>query len=199
MTRKRRSRKIALPGGEAIPQPAGKGRRTDLEPKEDATSVALAARVKMTGCAPDDAKFPANGDGQMGACINHVLGKGERAAQCREIWNSMTAAWWAYSTRVLGKSPSPQGAGLVMMPDATEVDPSLRIDARTAEEKDAAAKRVWSHWVARINAIPDRPSRIAVRGHAQGILATPWDAQAKAPTSTGRACVNGLAAMARNG
>lgn len=156
---------------------------------EDVTRVALDARVRRGADDRDAARDPLHGS-DAGRCILHLTGKDRSAIT--ETWASLSSAWENYCTRILGRPVGPQCSAIAMVPDKAEADPSLRIDLRTVEERDAAAKRAWQAWLDRIKALDLPQHRWAVRGAAQGFMGDEVLWQGREPTASGRAFVAAL-------
>lgn len=190
---KRRRRKgISLPGGKTAPRRVTQGRRTDLqEPPADA--VALAVRARLTGCTVEDARDVLAGE-DLGRCIMAMRPNPQDRRDLLGIWQGISAAWWNYSTRCLSLTPSAQSSSLPMLPEPMQTDQSLRIDPRTGEEKDEAARRVWFAWLDALMALPSG-QRHALRGHLQGYGAEVWHPGARQPTRAGALAVAALAAL----
>lgn len=159
------------------------------ERSEDASRVALDARVRRGAKDRDEARDPLHGT-DAGRCILHLTGKDRSAVT--ETWASLSSAWENYCTRILGRPVGPQCAAIAMVPDKAEADPSLRIDLRTVEERDAAAKRAWQAWLDRIKALDLPQHRWAVRGAAQGFMGDEVLWRGREPTASGRAFVAAL-------
>lgn len=156
---------------------------------EDVTRVALDARVRRGADDRDAARDPLHGS-DAGRCILRLTGKDRSAVT--ETWASLSSAWENYCTRILGRPVGPQCAAIAMVPDKAEADPSLRIDLRTVEERDAAAKRAWQAWIDRIKALDLPQHRWAVRGAAQGFMGDEVLWRGREPTASGHAFVAAL-------
>ena len=79
-----------------------------------------------------------------------------------------------------------------MLPDPMQTDPSLRIDIRTALEKDEAARRIWYEWIDLLMHRLTAPQRHAVRGALHGYGAQLWNADTLRPTTEGILAVQAL-------
>ena len=189
--RRRMSKGITLPGGKAVQRPVRQGRRTDAGPPADA--VALAARSRLTGCTVEDARDVLAGS-DMGRCIRAMRPGTQDRRNLLAVWQGISAAWHNYATRCLGITPGAQSASLPMLPEPMETDQSLRVDLRSPDEKDEAARRVWFDWLEALLALPT-DQRHAVRGHLQDYARPIWDADKLRPTLTGTLAVRGLAAL----
>lgn len=192
--RKRRERKITLPGGQSVAhRPTGRDRSHTNQPKEDAALVALAARARLTGCTIEEARDILASD-DMGRCIRAMRPDSADRRDLLNTWQAISAAWHNYATRCLSITPGAQAAALPMLPEPMQTDPSLRVDIRSGPEKDEAARRAWFGW---LEAFMDLPAdqRHAVRGHLQGYAGAIWDADRLRPTMTGALAVKALAAL----
>jgi hypothetical protein len=156
----------------------------EVEDRAAAVS-AIAARVgaKRKRAALD----PLQGT-EMGRCI----AAHPESAALASTWAGVSAAHRAYRTRVIGKTGDPKCATISIMPDVMQVDPSLRSDPRTAEERDDAAKRAWAMWQSRIAALPTPMHKWAIRGALDGFLGGEALWRDKAPTSAGKLAVSAL-------
>ncbi|MEH7827653.1 hypothetical protein [Gemmobacter denitrificans] len=208
---KRRARKrrvISLPGGVEIAQrPTGRDRTHTNQPAEDARKPALQARCRMAGCptTPEQLRAstaPLRGSA-VGLCIEAIHHQPEKRARLWDTWQAISAARENYRLRYLGTTGHPQAAAIAMMPDPMETDPSLRVDLRTAEERDTAAKRADHEWSRAIEALPMPQHRMAIRsaidGFIGGDVGALWrDAR---PTPNGQMVVRALELLteARNG
>lgn len=191
---RRRQRAITLPGGARIPQPATQGRRVDLEPQEPADLIALAARARLTGCTVEAARDVLAGE-DMGRCIIALARSPERRRDLFSVWQALNAAWHNYATRCCSITPTPQAAALPMLPDPMQTNPSLRIDIRTADERDEAARRVWFEWIDLLMHRLTFPQRHALRGSLHGYGAEVWNPDDRKPTKAGCLAVEALAAL----
>jgi hypothetical protein len=191
--RRRAKRRITLAGGESVAQPAGQGRRVDLEPKEPADAIALAARARLTGCTVEAARDVLAAD-DVGRCIMAMRPGAEDRRALLSVWQGISAAWSNYCARVLSLTPTPQAASLPMLPEPMQTDQSLRVDLRTHDERDEAARRVWAEWRASFNALPPDQA-VTIAATAQGISAPVWDADNLRPTRYGAIAVKALVAL----
>lgn len=190
---KRRRRKgISLPGGKTAPRRVTQGRRTDLqEPPTDA--VALAVRARLTGCTVEDARDVLAGE-DLGRCILAMRTNPQDRRDLLTVWQGISAAWWNYSTRCLSLTPSAQSSSLPMLPEPMQTDQSLRIDPRTGEEKDEAARRVWDGWEAAFRALPLQQALI-IANAARDTAPCLWNIDRLVPTRHGALAVAALAAL----
>jgi hypothetical protein len=190
---RRRKRQVTLAGGNVVPQPATQGRRTDMVQEPPADRVALAARARLTGCTAEDARdILASED--MGRCIRALHDNAEPRRALLTVWQGLCAAWANYCARCLSINPSAQAANLPMLPDPMQTDQGYRIDTRTGDERDEAARRVWFDALERLMTLP-ADQRAALRGHLQGFAAPLWDADRLRPTRTGVLAVEALAGL----
>lgn len=189
---KRRIRKITLPGGESVPQRAAQGHRSDLK-QEPADLAALRARARRTGCTVEEARDILASD-DMGRCIRSMRSSNTDRRNLLTTWQAISAAWHNYATRCLSITPGAQSASLPMLPDPMQTDQSLRVDLRSADEKDAAARRVWFDWLEAMLALP-ADQRHAVRGHLQEYAAPVWCPNNLRPTRSGALAVAALDAL----
>jgi hypothetical protein len=189
--RRHRKNAITLPGGESVSQPATQGRRDTEAP---ASEVALQARVRRIGCTAQEARDVLVAD-DMGLAIRAVAQGDRTRRDLLGVWNSLLTAWQAYA-RSLPIVTSPQGATLPMLPETLEVDPTLRVDLRSQDERDIAARDRWLEALAQLMALPP-DQRHSLRGHLQGYGARVWDPDTRRATPAGEAAVLGLAALHR--
>jgi hypothetical protein len=184
------ARPITLPGGETAKPMPTQGCRV-AEPPADL--VALRYRARLTGCTVEDARDILASD-DMGRCIRHLHRDNEARRQLLNVWQAVSAAWANYVTRCLSMTPSPQAAAIPMLPEAMQTDQSLRVDLRTGDERDRAARRQWDEWCGAFNRLPMEQALIiadASRGQGPGL----WDADALRPTRHGANAVAALAAL----
>lgn len=181
--RARKLRAITLPGGGTATPRKGQGHRTDLH---DGPPPIHAARARL--CALDAGNVLHESD--MGRCIL-ALSSGQERADLSDAWAALSAARRNYRLRYIGQSGSPQGAAIGMVPDPMQTDPSLRVDLRTPDERDQAAKRAWAEWQGRIAALPTPHHIWALRGALDGFMGEGrlWDGN---PTRYGAAAVSAL-------
>jgi hypothetical protein len=191
--RRRRANLISLPGGRVIRADATQGRRTDIEPKEPADLVALTSRALRTGCTVEEARdLLASED--MGRCIRAMRAGTQTRRDLLDVWQALCAAHWNFYTRCLSMKPSAQSSALPMLPEPMQTDPSLRVDIRTGDERDEAARRVWEEWRAAFNALPVAEA-LAIAQASRGDGPTLWDADKLAPTRHGALAVKALASL----
>lgn len=197
--RRKKAAQITMPGGETIPQRiAGPGRPRKCP--EDARRAALEARCRVSGIpvTPDTLKAavaPSFGD-DVGLCI-HASAKGDQAAAMWATFCRIGAARRLYRMRYLGQTGDPQNAAIAMQSDAMMVDPDLRVDMRSPEERDAAAKRAEAYWRERLDMIRIPQHRMALRSAADG-FGGPWWRDGK-PTQAGLHVVEGLRVVVEGG
>ena len=70
-------------------------------------------------------------------------------AEAERLWETfkiMDAAAETYARRILGRTRFPTIAKMEYLPERFETRADDRIDPRTPEERDAAAKREWLRW-----------------------------------------------------
>lgn len=197
--RRKRARKITLPGGATVEQAPAQGRRVDLEPQEPADRTALAARARLAGCAAEEARDVLAAD-DMGRCIRYMRPDQRERRALLDVWQGISAAWANYCARVLSRQSTPQSAALPMLSESMQTDQSLRIDLRTGDEKDRAAARIWDEWRAAFKALPPDQA-VTIAAAARGMSAPLWNADALRPTRHGAIAVKALAELhkARNG
>ena len=191
--RRKRSRSITLPGGGAVDQPATQGARRDLEPTEPPQLSVHSARIRH-GALPDDANDPLCAT-ELGQCIIYMTGPDDRA-DLRNAWQAISAARRNYLTRYIGQTGDAKGAAFAMTPEPMQTDPGLRIDIRTAAERDTAAKAAWESWAAKIEALPTPMHMWALRGALLGLSAEGGIWRDGKPTATGRLAVVALGLVA---
>lgn len=186
--RRTRNRKISLPGGETSHHPISAGRPV----QEDALAVAREARARVYAVPIKAALDPMRGS-QAGCCIAEQPDR----VEMWQVWQSICTARRNSRLRN-GISDGPKCATIAMIPDQMQTDESLRVDMRTSEERDTAAKRAWDGWQGRINALPAPmrwPIRNALDGGINGQGGELW-ADGK-PTSRGVAFVVSLRVLTK--
>lgn len=194
--RKRRKAKINLAGGETAKQrPAGRDRR-HINQAEDARKPALEARCRVAGIpiTPDaikEAVAPVFGD-DVGLCIRAIAK--DDAAKLWDAFCRLTAARRLWRMRHLGMTGDPQNSAIAMIPEAMETDTSLRVDLRTAEERDQAADRAEAYWRGQLDKIAIPQWRSALRSAADGFAGPYW--RDGKPTQAGQWVVEGLKVVA---
>lgn len=220
----KRKRKGGRPRKEGQREPSGRPKREDVrlvviearlrhgEPMDAAT---VKAEAKALASALDE-REPEDKAAAVAAIAARVRAKRKRAAldplqgsdmgRCiaahpdREVlaqtWASLSAAHRAYRMRIIGQTGDPQSSTVAIVPDRMEADPSLRVDLRTAEERDGAANRAWSEWRARIAGLPTPQHKWAIRGALDGFLGGEALWRHRAPTAAGRLAVAALMLMA---
>lgn len=189
--RLRRRKGITLPGGKSAPRNITQGRRTDLH--EPADLVALAVRARLTGCTVEEARDTLAGE-DIGRCIRAMRPNPQDRRDLEATWKGISAAYENFVNRVLGLPVSAQAASMPMLPEPMQTDQSLRIDPRTGEEKDEAARRVWDEWGTAFNALPMEQALLISDAacHKAPLL---WDSDKLLPTRCGALAVKGLASL----
>lgn len=196
IARKRERRTISLANGDTATAPIGQGQR---KAPEDARKTALQGRVRVYGIKGADAvKAAANplcGSG-VGNCILAIIVAHDQAT-VSDTWHRLCSAQHNYSTRILGLSGNPQGSAIAMLPEPMQTDTGHTIDIRSADEKDAGAKRAWASALASISALPVPQWRWAIRnamsGGIDGMGGDVW--RDGKPTGRGRVLVQALVAL----
>lgn len=189
--RRRAKRQITLAGGAVTYREPVHGPRPSEPP---ADQVALRARARRTGCSVEEARDVLASE-PMGRCIRAMRSGAEERRALLTAWQGLCAAWENFCARCLSLSPSPQAAALPMLPDPMQTDQSLRVDLRTPDERDEAARRVWYEWLDLFMALPS-DQRHALRGHLHGYGADLWCEASRAPTRHGALAVKALDALA---
>lgn len=185
--KRRKKARITLAGGETAPQrPAGRDRRHTNQPDNEPPPIhkARAARCKLD-------KGSTLHESDMGRCIL-ALSEGQERADLAEAWADLSAARRNYLMRIIGQTGDPQGAASQMLTDTMETDPSLRVDLRTAEERDQAAARRWLEWCGRIETLPVPQMKWALRGALDGFMGDSGLWRDTLPTASGVAAVRAL-------
>ena len=167
-----------------------RGRQRMAEINHEAAVVGLSARVARGAPDMDAARNPLYGS-DIGRCMMYIL-SGDDLRNASDVWGSLSSAWSNYCTRILGLTPGPQCSTFTMTPEPMQTDPSARVDIRTPEEKDIAAKRAWDAWCARVDAISTPGHKWAVRGTLHGFTGDGALWHDRAPTAGGRMAVAGL-------
>lgn len=194
--RKRDRQRITLAGGdEATARPTGRDRRHTNQPQEDARAVALTARKRITGKGDKDALDAICGT-DMGLCIDFLL-TGDARANLIGAWEAISAARRNYRARIIGKTGEPQGAAIAMIPERVETDQGYRVDIRTSDERDRAAKAAWASWQSRIDALPTPLHKWALHGALDGFMGTGVLWRDARPTSKGEIAVASLRIVAQ--
>lgn len=188
-----RKRRVSLAGGGSVAQlPSGRDRRHTNQP-EDARRSALEARVRVAGipATPDSLKAaaaPSFGD-DVGLCI-WAEAKPDEVGKLWGAFCRLTAARRLWRMRHLGLTGEPQNSAMPMIPNPMQADFSLRVDTRTAEERDQAADRAEAYWRGQLDRITIPQWRGALRSAADG-FGGPWWRDGK-PTQAGKWVVEGL-------
>jgi len=195
--RKARPDSITLPGGELAPHRAGRGARHDID--RDPPKVALEARARKAGCTVEEARDILAAD-DMGRCIRYMRPDDRDRRNLLNVWQAICAARANYVARIFSLQPNPQAASLPMLAEVMQTDPSLRVDLRTTDERDEAAKRAWAAWQADFSRLEQAES-LTIAAAATGVGACLWDVDKLRPTRHGAIAVKALAALhdARSG
>lgn len=180
---RRKRKRITLAGGVTMAHRITQGRRTDL-PDPPPIHAARARR-----CPIDSASVLHESD--MGRCIL-ALTEGQERADIAETWAALSTARRNYRMRIIGQTGEPQGSASPMITEAMETDPSMRIDLRTAEERDKAAIIAWGAWQADIKRLPAPQMIWAIRGALDGFLGEGRLWSDGKPTASGAAAVAAL-------
>ena len=190
---------ITLPMGETAPQrPTGRDRRHINQRDQNVDKVALTARARFTGCTVEEARDVLASD-DMGRCIRYMRKNPEDRRALLNVWQGISAAWANYCARCLSLTPNAQSASLPMLPEPMQTDPSARVDLRSPDEKDQAARRVWDEWNTAFNALPVECA-LAVAQASRCDGPPLWDTDELRPTRQGCIAVKALASLhdARN-
>lgn len=179
-----------LTPGEAAKEAARLATALDLRELEDraAAVTAIAARVKAK-------RKRAALDPLLCTPIGMCIAAAPDRQLLSEIWAALTAAHRTWRERNTGLTGDPKSAAIALQPEPMQTDPGYRVDLRTPEEKDEAARRAWGMWEARIKAIPVPQHRWAVRGALLGFTGDGALWRDRKPTALGLAAVAGLRAM----
>ena len=188
--KRRKKARITLPGGESAPQRVGQGRRTDIDQSPPPIHKARAARCKLDKGSPLH-------ESDMGRCIL-ALSEGQERADLAEAWADLSAARRNYLMRIIGQTGDPQGSASPMLTDTMETDPSLRVDLRSPSERDDAARRAWSDWMARIKALPAPGMIWAIRGALDGFMGEGRLWRDGKPTASGAVAVHAIMLLTAN-
>lgn len=192
--RRARANLITLHGGQQVEaRPTGRDRWHTQQPEPPADLVALTARSRRAGCALDEAKDALAGD-DIGRCIRFIHHPVEARERLSVVWEGLVKSWHNYRTRCLGLPPGPQSSSLPMLPDQAEIDRSLTVDTRTADQKAEAARESWFAWLDALQELP-KESRHALRGHLQGYGAEVWCPIRLRPTAAGVLAIAALEAL----
>jgi hypothetical protein len=192
--RRRRASLITLPGGDTVAsRPTGRDRRHTNQAEPPADAVALASRAKFTGCSVEAARDVLAGE-DMGRAILSMRPNAQDRRDLLGVWQGLCAAWHNFARRCLSLPTAAQGSAMPMLPEPMQTDQSLRVDLRSPDERDEAARRVWYAWLAELMKLPP-DQRHALRGHLQDYGAPVWDADAKQPTRAGALAVKALASL----
>jgi hypothetical protein len=186
---RRRRREITLACGDTAPQRATQGRRNDLH-SEPADKLALTVRARLTGCTVEEARDTIAAS-DMGRCIRAMIASRQERHDLFTRFQNIEAAWRNYAARCLSLTPSPQGATITMLPDNMQTDQNCRVDIRSPDERDEAARRVWFAYLEAMMTLA-ADQRHALRGHLQDYAAPVWDADSLQPTRTGALAVKAL-------
>ena len=188
---RRRKTRISLPGGGSVPTPRkGLPRLHGGKPDDSPPPIYEARRRKSDA----DAQDPLH-ESDMGRCIL-FLASGDDLRSLRDAWGAMSAARANYCTRIIGQTGNPKAAAIAMLPEATETDPSLRVDLRTAEQRDEDARRHWAEWQARMDRLPTPQHKWAIRAAITGFVGEGRLWNERLPTPTGIVAVAALRMIA---
>jgi len=189
-------RGISLPGGEVAPNPLrGGDRRNTQDPPEPANTVALDARRRHSPMKDaNDATSPLYGC-DMGRCIIALHPRAADHMPLWDVWQSLNASRANYHARILSCTGNPQGAAIAMIPEAMQADTGHTVDLRTAEEKDASAKRAHAYWRSLMAKLPTPQHRWALMPAQDADEGALW--RDRAPTAWGVAAVASLVLLAR--
>jgi hypothetical protein len=192
--RRRRANLISLPGGGAVAsRPIGRERHHTQQPEPPADLVALTVRARLTGCTVEEARDILASE-PIGRCIRYMRPGLQDRRDLMDVYMSISAAWTNVIERVFGLKVSAQSASLPMLPEPMQTDPSLRVDLRTADERNAAARRVWSEWSAAFRKLPpDASATLTASIEDRGLHL--WDSDAHRPTAKGALAVKALAGL----
>ncbi len=130
----------------------------------------------------------------IGQCILSLDAGKALSAEMWKVWCKMGAARRLYRMRYLGKTGDPQNAAIAMQSDAMQVDPDLRVDMRSPEERDEACKRAEAYWTAQMDRIAVPQWRMALRSAVDGFNG-PWWVDGRA-TQGGKWAAEGLRVIA---
>ena len=144
--RKRRKKRITLPGGQSVPQrPTGRDRTHTNQPQEDARMTALTARARQHGITTDEAKAPWHG-----CAAGRAMAITAPASDHLALWGainhmrSVYAAYWHHNG-----IPSPYATCLrILAPSehlaatADSPPPDTRDEATKARQATSAMMRI---------------------------------------------------------
>lgn len=181
--RRAKRKRITLPGGQSITQRAAQGRRNDLP----GPPPIHAARARKCSIEIESTLH----ESDMGRCIL-ALSENQDRADLSQTWAAISAARRNFRMRIIGQTGDPQCSASPMIHETIETDPSLRMDIRTAEERDIAAAKAWKNWQSIIVRLPAPQMIWAIRGALDGFLGecTLW--RDGLPTKHGRLAVDAL-------
>jgi hypothetical protein len=191
--RRRRSNLISLPGGRVIDTRKDHAPQAGRRAEPPADAIALASRAKLTGCTVEAARDVLAGE-DMGRCILAMRPSAQDRRDLLGVWQGVSSAWANYLARCVGIAATAQSSTIPMLPDPMQTDQSLRVDLRTADERDAAARRVWDEWRAAFNRLPLEQALIITEAvyHRGPSL---WNADTHQPTRHGALAVKALASL----
>jgi hypothetical protein len=187
---------ITLAGGETVDQkPDGRDRRHTNQPKENPMQTVINARIRRTGIMnPEEVMQPICGD-DIGLCIRDMA-TGDDRALLVNTWGAISAAHRNYRMLIIGKTGTPQGASIPMIPEPLETDQSLRVDLRDFKTRVEDARGAWEAWEGKLATLPAPNLRWALRGALSGFLGDGALWRGHKPTSTGKAAVEALRILA---
>lgn len=164
--------------------------------QDDPQKTALQARCRHRGADPTDeamkaAKSPLLGS-DVGRCIVALHPPDEQA----RLWSAfcgMCAAYERHAVLVLGVTYWPKVPQMELTPEPAEVDPDLRIDDRSPEERVRDAKEARRRWDGYLARLPG--AYASALAHAR-LESSPTLWRDAAPTDYGRVTVAALVALA---
>lgn len=137
-----------------------KGSRSNryVEPTtDDARDTVLRARCRQMGIRATEANLLAMGADMMGDPAGKAISIGARSTtEASALWGTfreVDAADDRHMRRIIGKPRFANVSRLEMLPDRFETRPDDRVDVRTDDEKDRAAKSAWAGWVRRFDGL----------------------------------------------
>jgi len=196
--RRRKAARISLPGGSSVAQRSTGRDRSQTNQPEDPRQVALQARCRVSGqpLTPEALRAstaPLRGCA-VGLCIEHLHPSHDDQARLWGVWQEMGIARRAWRMRNIGQSGDPQAAAIAMLPEPMETDTGMRVDVRSAAERDRDAKRAADRWEAAIAALPWPWLKWSIRHALDGFPVECW--RDAAPTPCGRNVVRALEIIA---
>lgn len=125
-------------------------RESTAAPEEDARETVLTARCNHMGIPATEAARLSMSVPMMGDPAGRAIHLGARdPEEARRLWTTFCAidsADEAHSRRIIGQARFPKTAKIELLPERFEARADDASDSRTAEEKDADAKRRWHRW-----------------------------------------------------